>query len=108
MAGLGEGGATAQVVGSVDAARVAHISISGELDIASVNAAKMDIDRVLDDHPRRVVLDLGKLAFMDSSGIALMVQVANSVESVEIRSCTPIVRRVIEIVGLAGVLGLAP
>jgi anti-anti-sigma factor len=108
MAELEEGGATAQVVGSVDAAGVATISISGELDIASVNAAKMDIDRVLGDHPKRVVFDLGKLSFMDSSGIALMVQIANSVDSVEIHSCTPIVRRVIEIVGLADVLGLAP
>jgi anti-anti-sigma factor len=108
MAELREGGPTAYVEASVDAAGVANISIIGELDIASVNSVKLDIDRVLGDFPHRVVFDLGKLSFMDSSGIALMVQVANSADSVEIRNCTDIVRRVIEIVGLAETLGLAP
>jgi anti-sigma B factor antagonist len=108
MAELRDGGPTASVEASVDADRVATISIIGELDIASVNSVKLDIDRVLGDHPHRVVFDLGKLSFMDSSGIALMVQVANSADSVEIHHCTDIVRRVIEIVGLAETLGLAP
>jgi anti-anti-sigma factor len=45
---------------------------------------------------------------MDSSGLALLVQVARRVGSVEIRHPTPIVRRVIEVAGLQRVLGLAP
>lgn len=107
MAGL-EQSFSAYAEGSVDSAGAAQIAIIGELDIASVNAVEQDLQRILIGRPDRVVFDLGKLAFMDSSGIALMVQLANSVGSMEVRKATSIVRRVIEIVGLSEVLGLMP
>lgn len=107
MAGL-EQSISTYAEGSVDSAAAAQIAIIGELDIASVNAVEQDLQRILIGRPDRVVFDLGKLAFMDSSGIALMVQLTNSVGSMEVRNATSIVRRVIEIVGLSEVLGLMP
>jgi len=43
---------------------------------------------------------------MDSSGIALLIEVSNRVGSVQIRNATPIVRRVLEVTGLADALGV--
>ena len=43
---------------------------------------------------------------MDSSGIAMVVQITKEVDSLVIRDVTPIVRRVLEVTGLADVLGL--
>jgi anti-anti-sigma factor len=53
-----------------------------------------------------VVVDLGSLSFMDSSGIALLVGIGNRVDDLRVRNPTPIVRRIIELCGLADAVGL--
>ena len=83
------------------------VTIVGELDIASVQAVKEGIEPYLTGVPAQVVFDLGGLEFMDSSGIAMLVQISNQVGAVQIRDATPIVRRVIELTGLDGIFGLA-
>jgi anti-sigma B factor antagonist len=103
--GLADEG-TAQVSASVVDPEHPVFSIEGELDIASVGAIQQGMEPYLSGPPDRVVFDLGKLEFMDSSGIALLVQVANRVGRVEIRNATPIVRRVLEVTGLVGAFGM--
>jgi anti-anti-sigma factor len=82
------------------------IILEGELDIASVEVIRRGIEPYLVDSPQHVVFDLARLQFMDSSGIALLIEVSNRVDSVETRHATPIVRRVLEVTGLVDALGV--
>jgi anti-anti-sigma regulatory factor len=45
---------------------------------------------------------------MDSSGIALLAATARQVRHVEVRDPTPIVRRLIDITGIATILRVTP
>jgi anti-sigma B factor antagonist len=82
------------------------ISLAGELDLASVEATKSGIESYLATRPNRVTFDLEKLTFMDSSGIALLVEVANDVGKVTLIHVTPIVYRILEASGLLEHFGL--
>lgn len=99
---------TATVDVSVEDPLCPLVTIVGELDIASVDRVMAGIDPYLTGTPEKVVFDLGKLEFMDSSGIAMLVNIANQVGTVQVSAASPIVRRVIEVTGLAGLFGLAP
>lgn len=83
------------------------IALAGELDLASVEATRAGIERVLVNRPTRLTFDLEKLTFMDSSGIALMVQISNEIEQVTLTHVAPIVHRVLEATGLLEHFGLA-
>lgn len=96
--GSGGGGANVEVV-SEEGTPVFHVA--GELDISSSDSVRPIVDEVLARHPERVVFDLTGLQFMDSSGIAVLLTAAKSVPTVELRNVPPIMRRVIEMTGLA-------
>ncbi len=91
---------------SVEGATAPVICLAGELDLAGVEATKSGIEPYLATKPERVTFDLEKLTFMDSSGIALLVQVANDVGEVRLIHVSPIVHRVIEASGLLEHFGL--
>ena len=101
-------GTTAKVSTSVDETGRPVILIAGELDLASVDTVRTAIAPILASAPKAVIFDLQDLSFMDSSGISLLVQVSNEVESVKLINPSPIVRRVLEATGLLEVFGLAP
>jgi anti-anti-sigma factor len=53
---------------------VATIALTGELDVAGAALLEQEIERVAAEHdPRTLVLDLSGLAFMDSTGLRLVV-----------------------------------
>jgi anti-sigma B factor antagonist len=53
---------------------VAIVALSGELDVAGAALLESELARVRTDHdPRGLVLDLRELAFMDSTGLRLIV-----------------------------------
>ena len=83
------------------------IRLSGELDLASVEATKAGIEPYLHAATEHVTLDLQKLTFMDSSGIALLVQISNRVGRVLLINVTPIVHRVLEVTGLLEHFGVS-
>ena len=83
------------------------IALAGELDLASVEATRAGIRSFLGDEPTEVTFDLEKLTFMDSSGIALLVQISNDIEHVRLIHVAPIVHRVLEATGLLEHFGLA-
>jgi anti-anti-sigma factor len=58
------------------------------------------IEPVLELGPERIVFDLGELQFMDSSGLAVLLGVAERVPVVELRRPQPLICRVIELTGL--------
>ncbi len=82
------------------------LELSGELDLASLPSIDGLLAELLTRRPQPVVLDLGNLEFLDSSGIALLVRVANHFGDVRTRAATQPVRRVIEVLGLATRFGL--
>jgi anti-anti-sigma factor len=84
------------------------VAICGELDLSTTEQVRSAVDAALAGRQQRVVFDLSGLTFMDSSGIALLVRVAQRVGDVELRTPTPIVRRLIELTGLAQTLRLVP
>jgi anti-anti-sigma regulatory factor len=45
---------------------------------------------------------------MDSSGIALLVQVATQINSVTLRNPTPLIHRVLDATGVSTLLGVKP
>jgi anti-anti-sigma factor len=83
------------------------IHLAGELDLASVETTKAGIAPYLAANPARITFDLEKLTFMDSSGIALLVQISNDVGSVTLTHVPPIVHRVLDATGLLAHFGLS-
>ena len=97
-------GSSVSVAQSYDASGIPVLTVTGELDIASAGSVRQLILAAVAAGPRKVIFDLGGLEFMDSTGIALLVTVAEQVEIVEVRNPHKIVRRIIELSGLNGTL----
>jgi anti-sigma B factor antagonist len=81
-----------------------HVSVSGELDLATVPALEQRLDH-LRAEKRVVRLDLSAVEYIDSTGVRLLVQVLTGQNpgdpAVEVEdSFTPHVRRVLELVGV--------
>ncbi len=92
--------------GGVDDDGVFVLDLGGELDVSNFEAVRSKVDALLSADPTSVVVDLGSLSFMDSSGIALLVGIGNRVDDLRVRNPSPIVRRIIELCGLADAVGL--
>ena len=99
--------------GPATSARVEHrveesgatvISLVGELDVSNAAAVRTAMEPALRQGVSRLVFDLTGLRFMDSSGIALILEVAHRVTSVSLRHPSPVIRRVVETTGLADTL----
>jgi anti-sigma B factor antagonist len=84
------------------------VSLSGELDLTNAEHVRSVIGETLSGETPRLVLEMSKLEFMDSSGIALLASAVRKVQEVELRNPTPIVRRLIELTGLAEILRITP
>jgi anti-sigma B factor antagonist len=79
---------------------------SGELDIVSVEGIEPQVEELLVLPATRVDLDLTDLTFMDSSGLAVLVRLANQFGALRVIGARPLVRRVIEVTGLTEILQL--
>jgi anti-anti-sigma factor len=84
------------------------VTISGELDMSNVELVREQLARVVGDALPRLVFDLSDLRFMDSSGIALLIQVTSRTGQVSLRNASPLIRRVLEATGVAGILPVEP
>lgn len=86
----------------------ALVEVTGELDLSTAPALSESLAPLIDAHPRQVTLDLAGLEFIDSTGLTLIVRTSNALAVHEGRlvlaHATPAVRRVLEIVGLDGLL----
>ena len=107
MADLDDGGTTASVVSVSDDPTAPTVSIAGEIDISNAEQVKTAVLAAVGDRPQRIIVDVGGLTFMDSSGIAILVQISKGTAPVELRHPTAIVRRVIEATGLSEHFGMS-
>ena len=87
--------------------RTLKVTLGGELDITNVDAVASAVAPALEHEPEHLIIDVRDLRFADSSAIALWVQWATSVPDVELREVSPLLRRVVDSMGLSQTLGVA-
>ncbi len=88
--------------------RTVNVIVSGELDMTNVDRLASAVAPALERDPPRLVVDVGDLRFADSSAIALWVQWAATVPEIELRDAPPLLRRVVDSMGLSDTLRVAP
>jgi anti-anti-sigma factor len=76
------------------------LELGGELDLATVEELVAAVDNVVAAATDLLVLDVEQLRFADSSAIALWVSWSQRVPRVEVHNARPLIRRVIEAMGL--------
>lgn len=52
---------------------LAHVVLSGELDLSTIEKVEQELARVEGEGPSIVALDLSRLTFLDSSGLRIIV-----------------------------------
>lgn len=82
------------------------VVLSGELDSSNAASLQERMAAIAARRPQRLIFDLAGLRFMDSAGIAVLIGTATQVNSVAVRSPSPIIRRVLETTGLSDVLAI--
>ena len=84
------------------------IKAAGELDASNVDTLHSVIKSQLRESPESLSFDLADLTFMDTSGIALLIQTRKSGTAVRILAPSAPVRTVIRMTGLDGILVMEP
>ena len=84
---------------SAEAGRV-ELALGGELDMATVEELRGAAEDAVAAATSLLVLDVEQLRFADSSAIALWVSWSQRVPRIEIHNAKPMIRRVIEAMGL--------
>ncbi|WP_392544275.1 STAS domain-containing protein [Oryzobacter telluris] len=72
------------------------LELSGEADITTVHLLTRELDRLVDRHPRRVVVELADLTFCDVRSASLILQMAHTVP-VELSGAAGPVKRVLDL-----------
>ena len=89
-----------------------ELDLAGDLDMSATFALEPVLDRVLADGPRRLVLDLEDVAFVDSSGLGLLIATHERATGADvdmaITGAGPEIQRVLTIAGLDGLLPVRP
>jgi anti-anti-sigma factor len=93
-----------QLNGPDDALAVHRIAPAGELDIATIDPVRDDVDTAIAQGATAIVFDLTAVTFLDSSALAVFAYAARQVERVQVTNPNAIARRVIEETGLIDVL----
>jgi anti-anti-sigma factor len=76
------------------------LALGGELDMSSVEGLRTGVEDAVAAATDLLVLDVEQLRFADSSALALWVSWSQRVPRVEVHNARPIIRRVIEAMGL--------
>jgi anti-anti-sigma factor len=87
--------------------RTVKVTLGGELDITNVDTVASAVAPALEHAPEHLIIDVRDLRFADSSAIALWVRWATSVPHIELREVSPLLRRVVESMGLSQTLKVA-
>jgi anti-anti-sigma factor len=82
------------------------VRLAGELDLAGAIDVGPALDELLRRDAQPVRIDASGLTFTDSSGVAVLLRIANRFSPVETVAAVPAVRRVVEVLGLGARLGL--
>ena len=81
---------------------------SGDLDLATVEPFRRDVQAALAEQPDDLVIDLTDVSFLDSSGIAVLAGALKAQRAhqgeLALTNPQPIVQRALELVGLGELL----
>lgn len=84
----------------------------GDLDIVTSEAVKRQLAGLFDTGPVTLVLDMGEVRFVDSSGLGALVAIHRSAEAAAgqftVRAVPPQVQRLFEITRLGDLLSVEP
>ena len=90
----------------------AVLRVEGDVDLSSSGPLEASVASVVDSGVRRLVLDLGDVAFLDCAGIRLLLTVRELTESkggwLRLERVPPMVLRVLRLTGTHTLLGLEP
>ena len=108
MAEIGQAGSAAagQEAHEEDGALV--LRLTGDLDVTNAEQVRSAINAAVSSQTERLIFDREDLQFMDSSGIAMLVSMTQKMQEVRVRNPSSIVRRLIELTGLADALRVTP
>lgn len=81
------------------------VEVTGEVDLASSPALRQAIASQIESGHTELILDLGEVTFMDSSGLNVLAGAARRLgpKGVLIAGCRPNIRRLFELSGLGAV-----
>jgi anti-anti-sigma factor len=88
---------------------VVVVALQGELDASNVTAAFESINSVAGERCAAVVIDLREVVFLDSTALAVFVQLRGELGAervVRLRNPAPSVRRVMQLTGLDELFGV--
>lgn len=83
------------------------IAIAGELDLASAPSVEAALEALSAEEPQRIVFDVAELTFLDSSGLAVLLGMAQRMP-VSLRNANAVVQRIVTTTGLTEVLPIEP
>jgi anti-sigma B factor antagonist len=85
----------------------AIVDVAGEIDLGSSPAFQQALLKLLDDKPKRVIVNLSEVSYMDSSGVASLVRLLSKARKqnaeVSLVGMSSRVRTVFEITRLDGI-----
>lgn len=88
------------------------LALGGELDLETAPGLRHRLQEALAESPATVIVDLERLAFLDSTGISVLVEALKQSERqggrLLLRRPSPAIHRVLEITGLLELFGLPP
>ncbi len=96
-----------QIDAHVDPGGAQIVTLRGELDSSNAPSLTTALAPITAQQPPRLIFDLTDLSFMDSAGIAVLINTAAKT-SLSLRNPSPIIRRVLQATGLAEVLPIEP
>ena len=89
---------------------VAVVDLEGEVDIYSAPQFKEALFQGITEGAQRIIVDLAKVTFIDSSGLSVLVSGAKRVRSnngtLDIVCCDDNITRILEITGLDRIFGI--
>jgi anti-sigma B factor antagonist len=106
VADVGGGAGTLRIETARDESGEPTITLSGELDLLVVEPLRQAITAALAPGAKRLAFEVSELRFIDSAGLAVLIEASGKVDAVELRAPSPAVRRAVELTSLSDVLRL--
>ncbi|WBC15599.1 STAS domain-containing protein [Micromonospora sp. WMMA1998] len=88
------------------------VRVGGDLAYATAAPLRAEIDRLLAERPRALVLDFGDLLFLDSTGLSVIVHAwregQHAGTAIELRAVPRFLETILDMTGVTGLLQRPP
>ena len=87
------------------------VEIAGELDLKVADKLRTDLDKLIDENPKReLILNFSNVSFIDSSGLGVLLgrykKICTTGNKIYIKDVQPQVKRVLELSGIARLIDI--